>query len=137
MFKKSILKELEQQLGSSDVDLRGPTREYLSCFIKLHGQLRELIAIFKEISHAPGMFREYSRKELGFIRRACGTERTIKSNGDHGWLGNSSIMCCEMLKCPLRAGVHLHLRKPFASSRVLESMLSYARYEKSLLRFRL
>jgi hypothetical protein len=40
-FKKSVLGELESK--GKKIDLRGPVREYLSCFVELHDKLREVI----------------------------------------------------------------------------------------------
>lgn len=42
-FKKSILEELD--LRGETIDLRGPVREYLSCFVELHDKLREVIQL--------------------------------------------------------------------------------------------
>jgi len=40
-LKKPIVNELESK--GDTIDLRGPTREYLSCFVQLHDKLREMI----------------------------------------------------------------------------------------------
>lgn len=40
-FKKLILEELQSK--GEKIDLRGPVREYLSCFVELHDKLREVI----------------------------------------------------------------------------------------------
>lgn len=56
-FKKLILEEL-QSMGEK-VDLRGPIREYLSCFVDLHDKIREVIqmrtaearALYEEAIH--------------------------------------------------------------------------------------
>jgi len=41
-FRKPILEELRSK-GEKTIDLRGPVREYLSCFVALHDKLREVI----------------------------------------------------------------------------------------------
>lgn len=40
-FKKSVLAELAEK--GDKIDLRGPTREYLACLVRLHDKLRETI----------------------------------------------------------------------------------------------
>ncbi|MCG2659314.1 MAG: hypothetical protein L6437_03595 [Kiritimatiellae bacterium] len=40
-FKKEILSELESR--GDKIDLRGPARDYLSCFVQLHEKLRKVI----------------------------------------------------------------------------------------------
>jgi hypothetical protein len=51
-FKKSVLEELESK-GKS-IDLRGPVREYLSCFVELHDKLREVVQ--ERISEARALY---------------------------------------------------------------------------------
>jgi hypothetical protein len=61
-FKKSILEEVKSRGGK--IDLRKPTREYISCLVRLHGELRKT---FSEIVSNSRSFYFEAVKEYSLI----------------------------------------------------------------------
>jgi len=115
-FKKQILIELKK--GGSELDLRGPTREYLHCFVTLHKRIRELI--FQNISEARSYYSETVSKYSTIEGVNVQFPRLLELRGEDGTTSEEIPLVTEFLDyfdaLQRRNSITSDLRTTFASN---------------------